>query len=560
MGILYAVIPLSVLVIYGQVLWYGFLWDDIPTIVTNSGLKTWATFWNSFTHDFWGLHEVPERSGYWRPIPTVLYLFASKIFGSSAAGFHLLNVVLHAGISLLAVRFFIRVGLDRTALLFASIFFALNPIHTEAVSFVSALPDLSAAFFGLLFLESGYSPKGVLFLALSLLSKESAVAFLPLHFVLREGDESRKRELFWIAFILAIYVLLHWKVTGGLGQRSLWGGTLDRHLGTVLLLLPAALFLSLVPIGLSPTREFPISEGFSDPRVWGALCLVVALSWAAWKWRSDRPFSVGFVTFILLWLPISNLLPAEGLISDRYLYLPALGVALMCSKLGAYLKKPLLIGFAVVWGAWAFYETAKWESSESLWATAVRRSPGANLAWNEWGKVMLDRNDLSGAESAFQSALRISPEYKEALLNLAVVDYRLGRAHEAWERLERNETRFERDAAYHDLKGAVAELNHLMVEAEEESRQAVALAPKNWKYAFNLATILLKNGKSKESRAMLESLSRSEPDVPQIWMNLAASMLSTGDPEAAKECYRTILRKWPDHERARAGLASLERS
>ncbi|MFH1017910.1 MAG: hypothetical protein V1798_06995, partial [Pseudomonadota bacterium] len=91
-------IVLAGVAVWGVTLTFGFVWDDIPTVVTNPSLSAWGTLWRAFVSDFWGLHEQPAVSGYWRPVPTLLYLLTGQIFGKSAWAFHALNLGFHVAV------------------------------------------------------------------------------------------------------------------------------------------------------------------------------------------------------------------------------------------------------------------------------------------------------------------------------------------------------------------------------------------------------------------------------------------------------------------------------
>ena len=174
---------LATTAVWAITLTFGFVWDDLPTIVTNPSLRHWDTLGRAFVSDFWGLHDNPVSSGYWRPLPTIVYVFVAQIFGKNAWAFHTANLAFYLAVSVSLAQLLLELGFEPLVVLFASLFFAAHPLHAETVSFVSALPDLAAAFFGLqairLWLLKGRRATvfGGICFALALLSKESALVF-----------------------------------------------------------------------------------------------------------------------------------------------------------------------------------------------------------------------------------------------------------------------------------------------------------------------------------------------------------------------------------------------
>ncbi|KAM4608747.1 protein O-mannosyl-transferase TMTC4 isoform 2-T3 [Polymixia lowei] len=139
-----------------------FVFDDSEAIINNKDLKPATPLNNIWNNDFWGsnLSSNSSHKSY-RPL-TVLtfrlnYLLAG---GLHPVGFHVLNIILHAGISALMIDMFaILIGglaydekgrivnyAPKTSLL-AALFFAAHPIHTESVAGIVGRADLLCALF-----------------------------------------------------------------------------------------------------------------------------------------------------------------------------------------------------------------------------------------------------------------------------------------------------------------------------------------------------------------------------------------------------------------------------
>jgi hypothetical protein len=137
----------------------------------------------------WGL----EQGGFFRPVPIMTYVTDSALWGTNPLGYHLTNLVLHAlnsfFVFILSTRL-IRRNSHNPGIAFrisaaAGLIFLLHPSHTEAVSWISARPDLIATLFFLMALifydsyrekrASSYLAATLILFILALLSKESAL-------------------------------------------------------------------------------------------------------------------------------------------------------------------------------------------------------------------------------------------------------------------------------------------------------------------------------------------------------------------------------------------------
>src|ERR1041384_8360724 len=97
----------------------------------------------------------------------------------SPAGFHAVNVVLHALAAALVALVALRLGLKQWPAAAAGVLFAVHPIHVEAVANVAGRKDELAAIFVLLALlahDSGRRIAACAALLAAMFSKESGAA------------------------------------------------------------------------------------------------------------------------------------------------------------------------------------------------------------------------------------------------------------------------------------------------------------------------------------------------------------------------------------------------
>ena len=180
------VIVAAVLVVYANAFGNAFVWDDQYLIVENPAIKSWGRFWTLWTADLFP-HVV---SHYYRPLQALTYLVDYQLWTLAPFGYHLTSTLLHAGVALLFYRFVAALlGAPRAALI-AALLFAVHPIHTEAVTYISGRSDPLSALFLLValvgFVEGDRSRFTVwrvgslAAFAAALLAREAAMALVPL--------------------------------------------------------------------------------------------------------------------------------------------------------------------------------------------------------------------------------------------------------------------------------------------------------------------------------------------------------------------------------------------
>jgi len=130
------------LVCYWNTCYGDFVFDDSEAIINNKDLRPDSSILGLFVHDFWGgTLTANESHKSYRPL-TVLTFRLNYWFsaGLHPWGFHFVNVVLNAIVSVLSLRVFNEVfgqnSSTRTSRegFLAGLIFAVHPIHTESVS------------------------------------------------------------------------------------------------------------------------------------------------------------------------------------------------------------------------------------------------------------------------------------------------------------------------------------------------------------------------------------------------------------------------------------------
>lgn len=292
--------------------------------------------------------------GLYRPVTTLSLLFNYAVLGNGtkAAGYHVVNFLLHAINVWLAYEMALLLFRRNLPAFFAAALWAAHPIGTEAVTGIVGRADLLAAMAvlgGLLLYircQRRWAPVALFAIATAgVFAKENA-AVLPGLMLLwdlcfAEGKSTVVRRWPSYAAVAASLLLLWWVRGAVLGalppnelvypDNPLLGADFWTARWTAVKVIGLDLWLLLWPAGLSCDRSFhqiPLA-GFADPWAWVSLLVVLAILTAAvLRYRGDRLFFwlAGFFGITLL--PTANLLfPIGSTMAERFLYLPSLAFA-----------------------------------------------------------------------------------------------------------------------------------------------------------------------------------------------------------------------------------------
>ena len=217
-------ILLLVLVCYVNSLGVFFIWDDYALIVNNFQVQSFNII------DVFKISPIPPQNDqtnlivYYRPIQLVSYMFDFLIWKSNAFGYHLMNILLHFVNCLLIFAFIKTLTHKRFISFLCSAIFAVNPIFTLSVTYISGRADVLALLFTLVMIlffirafekakpNLGYYILSVLSFMLAIFSKEIGLfAFL---FLILIGINSNIKlvsfkKRFFAAYLIpaAIYFL-----------------------------------------------------------------------------------------------------------------------------------------------------------------------------------------------------------------------------------------------------------------------------------------------------------------------------------------------------------------
>lgn len=475
-----AVLVAACVLTYANGLTGGFTYDDKAIVRDNPRIRAPESFPKIFTTSYFG---TPRGSGsVYRPVLLVSYAVQWWVHGREAIAFHAVNVLLHAGATLLLAALLVQTGIAPAAVFASSLLFAVHPIHVEAVTSLVGRGEVLAAVFALLYLRLAlrYFQGGrfrlatlaaaFLCYALSVLTKESgssapAVAFLLFVY----AADGRLRDRLRAAFVRGFPVLLvSAAAIGGvlLLRRWVLGGFLKSpgagvfevenalaHVGAWARAVNACvIFFRYVgrfvfPLHLSADESAWSIEvaPIASPVAIGAVALLAALTAAAlWRLASRSPVSLGFLFFCLALLPASNLLfPIGTIFAERVAYLPIAGLCLAAGallaggagSLGALAgsRRKILAAVALVLAARSVVRNAVWWSDEGLFLNLVRTAPDSAKAHYDIAYIWAGERQYKRALEEYTEATEIYDEYWDAWAGKGRMESELGLPDEAEE-------------------------------------------------------------------------------------------------------------------------------
>jgi Flp pilus assembly protein TadD len=191
----------------------------------------------------------------------------------------------------------------------------------------------------------------------------------------------------------------------------------------------------------------------------------------------------------------------------------------------------------------AFDTTAPASTDASLGATVPNRlSPEAQAAAEE-GIRALGSNKFEEAETAFLKLLKLAPDSPSALVNMGLVEFRLGRAEDAQKYLERA-IRVQPDAGLAWMMLGVIHMNQDDMDAATAAlAQAVYLSPKSPQAHNYYAVMLAKRGWYDAAEDELRRVIELAPGFAEAQFNLALIYYQQSPPaiELARRHYQKAL-------------------
>ena len=490
-------------------------------------------------------------------LSTYLFWVQWLVWGAHPGGYHAVNIALHAASALLLWRLLARLKFSGAWL--AGAILAVHPVGVASVARIAEFKNtlslplfLLSAWLYVRYDDAAADTKAtadcglrtadyisalVAFIA-AMLAKSTA-AVLPILLLalaaFRRGRISRRDLTYtgpFLALGLAFGLMSTWfQKHQALAGLALAPETVGERVGIAGRALWFYLEKAFLPVQLNlvyPTWNVDGSRLFS----YLPIILFVAVLLVCWHYRngSGRGILLGLTVFALALFPALGFFDAQFLVrwqvSDHLQYLALIApAALLAAGLAALLPARVFRGAAasliLVLTLLTFQRAEAYSTPEKLFRDTLAKNPQAWAAHNDLGATLAAETNYPAAMAEFIASLKANPDNNpDALANLAQI------------------------SAIQGNLGA----------AETGFRSALKLKPLDAPTHRNFALTLAQEGKPREALAEFKTALSLRPDT-QTRLDLAGLAFQIGDPLAAAEQYRQVLRVQPDSVEALNNLA-----
>lgn len=565
---LLAVVLVGAVILSYQPAWHaGFIWDDDEYVTHNPLITAPDGLWR-----IWFSTDSPSQ---YFPLVYTSFRFQHALWGMDPAGYHWVNILLHAFNALLVWHLLARLAIPGAWL--GAALFALHPLQAESVAWITELKNIQSLFFSLLVLllwERFTAPAPVrprlLYAAalachaLALFSKTTACtlpAGLVLILWLRDRPLAARRWLQIAPFVLMGLVMglvsIWWErhQQGTVGDEFAYGA-IDR-----LLIAARALCFYFGKLLWPENLAFSYSLWSIDARspaawAWFLPLLALAATVLALRHRLGRGPETALVFFVASLFPLLGFFMLYTFrytfVADHYVYVALIGPAALAGAAATRLVPGLrrlhptapacaaallLLGLATL----TWRQSRMYENLRTLWTTTIERTPTSYMAHNNLGAVELAEGRIDQAVSLFERSLTLKPDHLHALANLANARLTQGRIDDALALFSRVVELAPHDAKGHSDLGQALEKAGRFADSGDYFRRAIELDPRLAEAHQHLGRWLIAHDRAAEAEAHLTTALSLHPDYAEAHYHLGLIRLAQSRPEDAASCFERTL-------------------
>ncbi|MFH1680198.1 MAG: tetratricopeptide repeat protein [Candidatus Eisenbacteria bacterium] len=555
-------VTLLAILAYANTLSNGFVWTDRTAIVEGKAiLRSGVELVGAFVKPAWTFKGAPsaEGGGYYRPVTAISCTIDRALYGENPAGYHATNVFLHGAVTLLLFLFLQRLFARSAVPFLASLLFAVHPIHTEAVAWISGRSGLLSGLFAIAALylytradeHRGFFAGSLAATAIALGAKEEAIVLPLLVFLTRACLRPEGGALFaWKRegpyFVLALaYVALRSSALGTIGTGVPHAGGPALLIPTVVRVVAGYVRLLFLPYPLHTNDAVRLSTFVLEPRVFLSLLFLAAVLYGFLRHGKERRE----VRFGLLWLgitllPLLNLLPLLHFRAERFLYLPSAGFLIAAAalfdrwgarivgrgrKLGLEPGELVTAALVLVLAFGTVARNRTWKDDYTLFSDTLAKNRYAPEATFRLGQDAYRGGAYQEAANLMRASLALDPGWA-AFLPVAEVHADLGLA---LYKLK-------------DLKGA-----------EQAFREALRLRPEMEEGRFGQALIASAEAQHDEALRLYKEILTINPAHEDARYNLAVEYEALDSLGRAEQVYAGLLARNPYRKDAHLNLGTL---
>jgi len=551
--------------LYSNTLRAPFLFDDEEYILKNPAIRQIGS------PELWKIQSYRARI-----VGFTSFAMNYRVGRYRVIGYHLVNVAIHTAVSLLVIVLLLLIfktprmrgsGIAEHGRKFAFLtgaLFAVHPIQTQAVTYISQRFECLAGFFYMLSLclylkgrldaSRGFSKAFCFILAtvsalLGAFTKETVFTlpgaiFLVEWVFLKEpvsanalSEPRASRKTFWISMagVCFLFLVVLWflpvKFNALFESHARMGITSGKYFLTQLEVIPRYIGLLLVPLrqNFDPDIRW-VSGWFDGPVLVNAIVLFSVLCSAVWAARRFPLVAFGVLWFFLTLSVTSSFIPLKDPMMEHRLYLPSIGFLMaLCAGLYDILRNRrifflIMTGWILVFSWLTFLRNDVWGHEIRFWKDCIKKSPHKARPYVNLGVAYRKRGAYRQAITAYETALKYQPGYKEPLAQLYT---NLG-------------------AVYGQMGDYVREIRYC--------HQAIELDPTRAQAYSNLGYAYAMVGDMENAIRYGTKAIKRAPLFGEAWNNLGVTYGMMGQYEKAGNAFQTAVRINPCYGAAQRNL------
>lgn len=518
------------LVVFGRSAFFGYVMhDDDKMILENQVIKEGFNPAVAFKTDAW---FMDARIELYRPWQSITYMIDYAIGKDSATVYHIHNLIIFlVGVWLLFL--FLRYYLKPLLAWAGALLYSVNLLNPHVTGWIAARGDLYLMVFGLGFLillqryiatkSTKYLWLGVPLFFLALLSKESAVALLPIAAVMLYSDRQSMpngKEWAWLginAICFAAYFAMRGPAIADAGNLSITAFFSN------LRSLPEEFFKMMIPFG------FSVMPGYSIISTIAGSVMLAGLVYLISKYRpSNTLLLTGSAILLASLLPSMAYEPSFAGVAYDYLdhraWFPFTGIWLILlgvvekAKWSTAKAAPAVFGILLlIWAGINAWRIGTYQGWQPYYTNAIQTNPGSGLANLNYGSMLRDNGQWEEALPYMEKGAELSPDYVDAKVRLAEAYFKLGKYPEAVEIANQAIAKEPNNVMALQFRGSALGASGHTADAAEDFKKILATDPNNLHGMFNLGVAYKEANKLNEAIETLSSLIVRQPDFPNAY-------------------------------------------
>jgi Flp pilus assembly protein TadD len=488
----------------------------------------------------------------WHPLTWISHMLDWQMFSSKAGGHHFTNLVFHVANTLLLFLVLKQMTSASWPSAFVAALFALHPLHVESVAWISERKDVLSTFFWMLtmwaYIRFVKCPKItrysliIIFFTLGLMSKSMLVT-LPFVLLLldywpleRFGLKysiprlvAEKIPLFVMTLASCIVTFIAQKKSGAMEMGEKYSFLIRIANASISYL--QYIIKMIWPAHLAMFYPHPGRNVSIPYAVISAVLLLAATIFMLRFAKNHRYLVTGWFWYLGTLIPVIGFVQVGvQTMADRYTYITLTGLFIIIAwgipellekwlhrKFLLWASSLIVLSILVVC---TYLQVGYWKDTVTLCQHTIDVTKNNQVAHFSMAQGILEQGRIEDAIWHYSEAVRIKPDYIEALNNLGISLRMAGRVDEA--------------IRYY--------------------KKALEINPRHIGANFNLGVALAAKGRFTEAISFYNKALQISPDHIEIRTSIGIALAESGKLAEAEKEYEDVLRIQPKNAVAHNAL------